>query len=1208
MNGPSSPADPDDLLFAEFLLDLEKRGPDAVADWEKRHPRLAGRIREELRLLDAIDESRPAQPEQLPAELGNYRILRRLHGGGMGEIYLAEEKYLENQGRWPRRVAVKVIRRGRESMRARTRFLREQRVLAHLHQTHIVSLFHAAEEGRWQYFVMPYIDGAALDKVVGAARAWETGHAGGQTPTLATLASELAPGSEHAPANAALPQDPTASLSRVGAKVDGKLATGADQAESNFQLSPAYFRSVAETMADAAEAVHHVHKTGLLHRDLKPSNIMIDRSGRCCVIDFGLAGYLHEPGEAKASRATLDLGPEPMTATGILGTPQYMAPEQWTTGRADVRGDVWSLGATLYELLTLHRAFDGETRKEIQTEVLKTEPEPPLRLVPHVPRDLAAICLKALQKKPEDRYASAGEMALDLQRWLKLEPTVARPARTPRRLWWWSRRNPGWAVAIVMAVFALLFGAAWAIGDARQKEATAEQEKAQAEIKAIQATQHERNQEAHRQELMRGAQELRLKKNRIRWTKDAWDLLGQAALIRVDDTLRNEAATSLIGLDLVNAKQFKDAGASALAFDAAGMKLLMGAHGKRPGEKDRKEIAAQPIRIWDKATDQVRKTTIFHPGPVTFDAKDRPLALSEKAQDPSTLVLWDLDKEQPLREFALPPKIRGQLVQFALSANGGKVAAIVALEADKSLVVAWDAATGNVQRQQEKKSSNALALSPDGTMLAVGDNDGWIDVWSFDKLAPTVQLKCGRLAVAALAFGPNPKKAPEESPWVLASGDKGGTILIWELADRLLRTKCPGSLHDIYALAFNHDGTRLASGGRFWPRVWNALNGQLLFELDHHDFVTALAFSPDGTHLAAGNPRAPFSDFFVRVWQLENGRGLQTLDGLGGPIAFVELSHDGSRLAALSHLWEIGVWDLKSGKLLQVFPVPPGYLADNAAIALSGDNRYLAFTSGTNAVMWDLKTGKHLKTETLPRGMVDQVAWHPGLGKFISFRVETEKGQHWPFDRAADFRQDPRVGRLREWSLAGIKSLGVIKDFNKSVSDSALARNASILLVKGIRADDKGETEMVRAYALPAAKEIWSGSGHANPVSPDGKFHLYFAVEGGVAVRPKLLDFGTGKTEDLPEDWPIVPDCLGPEGNYAASSVNEQRTGRAVGLKVQRRGDKTPLVVFGTRKSGSASQFNLAGTHLAWGTTDGSVIVCDLAETQRRLAALGLGW
>src|SRR5207249_4391012 len=148
-------------------------------------------------------------------------------------------------------------------------------------------------------------------------------------------------------------------------------------------------------------------------------NLMVDTAGQCWIIDFGLAGQAsRRTGAAEAS--TADLGPEPVTVSGILGTPQYMAPEQYE-GRADVRSDVWGLGATLYELLTLRRAFDGPTETAVRARVLAVDPVPPRQLVGKLPADLAAICLKALHKDPGQRYASAQAFAADLRRWLRWE-------------------------------------------------------------------------------------------------------------------------------------------------------------------------------------------------------------------------------------------------------------------------------------------------------------------------------------------------------------------------------------------------------------------------------------------------------------------------------------------------------------------------------------------------------------------------------------------------------------------------------------------------------------------------------------------------------------------------------------------------------------------------------------------------------------------
>src|SRR5438128_12618326 len=164
MSTPSSTHDPDERILAEFIAELEKRGSTALDEYVLRYPHLADRMRALVQVQDAIEDTREDFDESMPERLGDFRIVRRLDHGGMGEIYEAVQEHLG------RRVAVKVIRRGRASDRARERFEREQKVLALLHQTHIIPIHVAGEEGRLQYFVMPYIEGAALHHVVQAAR------------------------------------------------------------------------------------------------------------------------------------------------------------------------------------------------------------------------------------------------------------------------------------------------------------------------------------------------------------------------------------------------------------------------------------------------------------------------------------------------------------------------------------------------------------------------------------------------------------------------------------------------------------------------------------------------------------------------------------------------------------------------------------------------------------------------------------------------------------------------------------------------------------------------------------------------------------------------------------------------------------------------------------------------------------------------------
>lgn len=392
-------------------------------------------------------------PETLPEalqstrySLGDFQLLRELGRGGMGIVYEARQLSLD------RRVAVKVLPYAALlEPRQLDRFQLEARAAARLHHPNIVSVHAVGCDRGLHYYAMDYIQGAALSEVIEQLRNGKC-----HNDVLHRLSPDsVSSQSSDLPAN-----DQRQSQSSAETHPLAELATLRTARPSQFA------RSVASLGASIAEALHYAHEQGVTHRDIKPSNLILDYRGTPWITDFGLAQINGDPG---------------LTASGArLGTLRYMSPEQ-SRGRKllDHRTDVYSLGATLFELLTFRCAVDGIDGEQILKELSESSVPRVRQFAPHIPVDLDTIIAKSMAKLPEDRYDSAQDLAIDLRRFLQNKPIMAmEPSRIRHLMRWIDNHRFTTAlsmVTILLTVMLAVMGPIFAIRYRRliQEERTA---------------------------------------------------------------------------------------------------------------------------------------------------------------------------------------------------------------------------------------------------------------------------------------------------------------------------------------------------------------------------------------------------------------------------------------------------------------------------------------------------------------------------------------------------------------------------------------------------------------------------------------------------------------------------------------------------------------------------------------------------------------
>ena len=688
--------------------------------------------------------------------LPGYAILGELGRGGMGVVYKAVEESLG------RHVALKVLSHSRQVEPIHLiRFQREARAAALLHHTNIVPVFAVGVHDDVHYYAMQYIDGRSLDSVL---------------HEIIRLRRD--PGAEIPPA------DGSSSISSL---------LGPKEAH--------YFRGVARLGVQAAEALAYAHKQGVIHRDIKPANLLLDFQGTIWVTDFGLA---------KAE------GTDELTSPGdVVGTLRYMAPERFQ-GKAEPRCDVYSLGVTLYEMLTLEPAFAVSDRVELVNKILHVEPVRPRNLDPQIPRDLETIVLKAIDKNPSNRFSNADEMASELGRFVEGRPIRSRRVSVPERLWRWSRRNPavamlGLLTATLTTVLAIGSTAtAWKFHDQRnqvreQRDALQKEQRntqlelARSLLQQVRAERYSRQAGPRAQRVARLADAAGLARAGMAGPDLLTDLRGEAIATLGDGDVR--PSKTWPGLNL-------DPDRSSFSFDADRYLVLEGGH------------TFHLHRISDRSQLRVVKTN--RAGYRIEPELDPSGHFVCVRSDPSNIELWDLDRGEVPRVWP------SDVCDVAYRPDGGQIAA---LRPDGEVCV-FDLPAMNEARRFHLGSRfparveySRVALSRDGRSLAVMRGETQ-DAWVYDLLSGRVMthLKIPRIfRTGGLALN-------RKATLLAVANDR--TISVYDLGDREPLAMLEGHQEGWIHAYFESEGDMLISECRDRiNRVWDPIRGQLLATL-----------------------------------------------------------------------------------------------------------------------------------------------------------------------------------------------------------------------------------------------------------------------------------------------------------------------------------------------------------------------------------------
>jgi WD40 repeat protein len=787
-------------------------------------------------------------------------------------------------------------------------------------------------------------------------------------------------------------------------------------------------RHAARLVETLARAVDYAHLNGVVHRDLKPANVLVaDPAADPPIVkitDFGLAKDL--------------AGTTPLTQPGaLLGTPSYMAPEQ-ARGRDEAVGpaaDIYALGAILYELLTGRPPFRAATPLDTLVQVVHNEPVPVTRLQPSVPRDLATICLKCLEKEPGRRYLRAADLADDLRRFLANEAIVARPIGPLGRLRRWGRRNPalsGLLVATASLVGIALGAVVWhwqAAVDARSRADTL----AVSEALAHRAAEHERDaaQEArHRAE--RAAVKLVLDRgvslcergettDGLLWLARGLEQAAGTKANDLDFVLRANIAAWAGRSLMPRESPLQGSSVTSVTFTPDGRHLLTGRWGNKwanpgPGEaqlwdadrwqpvgpalQDPDPVVAAvcspdgeliltasstgAVRLWTKkVSDTFSASTLPKVGAMTsvaFSPDGRRFVTGGLNDDRrGEACLWDVATARPLDPRLPHP---GRVNAVAFTPDGSTVVVGCGVTDEGGTVVGgevrlWDATTGRSRGRPlaHADAVTAVAVSPDGRLILTGCADRVARLWDLETGRPVGTPRQHPFPIETAAFSPDGKTVFTGGGFRGAAGAQFG-VLVWDAGTGKLLTGILDHPDAVHGVAVRPDGRLVATAcrdGRI--RVYEV--GDLRPLLEHRQSVPLVkaVFSPDGKFLVTSGGRADRGQ--SQVWDLTPGASSFGRPPLDHPRPVTALAFDapGRSFVTASLDGTIHARNVTTGEPVGRSIGGPEPLT---GVVIANDGRTVAALGADGVVrVWDVATGQPCGPPLVHDEKVEAASFHP---------------------------------------------------------------------------------------------------------------------------------------------------------------------------------------------------------------------------------------